>query len=234
MLAFGPDGYLYIGFGDGGSGGDPLGNGQNLTTLLGKILRINIDPDGAVAYAIPSYNPFPPVSGGRPQNGAIWDYGVRNPWRFSFDRESGGLFIGDVGQDAWEEIDVEPAGQGGHDYGWNIMEGNACYGAATCNQTGLTLPVLSYPHSEGCAVVGGYVYRGTQYPELDGRYVFSDSCSGTLWALNADDALAGRSVEKVQLGKVQFSPSSFGEDESGELYVVDLAGSIYRLVASAN
>ncbi|HEY5488449.1 MAG TPA: PQQ-dependent sugar dehydrogenase [Candidatus Limnocylindrales bacterium] len=231
MLAFGADGDLYIGLGDGGSGGDPQGNGQNLDTLLGKILRIDVA--SGTSYAIPADNPF--VSGtaaGGPARPEIWDYGVRNPWRFSFDRQTDALFIGDVGQDAYEEVDVEQPGSGRHDYGWSLMEGLHCYGATTCNQTGFTLPAVEYPHSLGCAVTGGYVYRGSAYPSLVGRYVFGDYCSGRLFAFIADDALAGRPVAALQVGQVPFSISSFGQDEAGELYVVDLAGAIYRLVAA--
>jgi len=230
MLAFGADGDLYIGLGDGGSEGDPQGNGQNLDTLLAKILRIDVESGSP--YAIPADNPF--VSGqaaGGPARPAIWDYGVRNPWRFSFDRQTGALFIGDVGQDAYEEVDVEPPGSGRHDYGWSVMEGLHCYGASTCNQTGFTLPAVEYPHSLGCAVTGGYVYRGLAYPSLVGSYVFGDYCSGRLFAFNADDALAGRPVAALQVGQVPFSISSFGQDEAGELYVVDLAGAINRLTA---
>jgi glucose/arabinose dehydrogenase len=232
MLAFGADDDLYIGLGDGGSEGDPNGNGQNLDTLLAKILRIDVS--SGTAYTIPADNPF--ASGqaaGGPAKPEIWDYGVRNPWRFSFDRQTGALFIGDVGQDAYEEVDVEQPGSGRHDYGWSVMEGLHCYGATTCNQTGMTLPVVEYPHSLGCAVTGGYVYRGSAYPSLVGSYVFGDYCSGRLFAFNADDALAGRPVTAVQVGQVPFSISSFGEDEAGELYVVDLAGAIYRLAAAS-
>jgi glucose/arabinose dehydrogenase len=233
MLAFGADGDLYIGLGDGGSEGDPQGNGQNLDTLLAKILRIDVESGSP--YAIPADNPF--VSGraaGGPARPEIWDYGVRNPWRFSFDRQTGALFIGDVGQDAYEEVDVEQLGSGRHDYGWSVMEGLHCYGASTCNQTGFTLPAVEYPHSLGCAVTGGYVYRGLAYPSLAGSYVFGDYCSGRLFAFNADDALAGRPVAVLQVGQVPFSISSFGQDEAGELYVVDLAGAINRLTAQGS
>ncbi len=233
MLAFGADGDLYIGLGDGGSEGDPQGNGQNLDTLLAKILRIDVESGSP--YAIPADNPF--VSGqaaGGPARPEIWDYGVRNPWRFSFDRQTGALFIGDVGQDAYEEVDVEQLGSGRHDYGWSVMEGLHCYGATTCNQTGFTLPAVEYPHSLGCAVTGGYVYRGLAYPSLVGSYVFGDYCSGRLFAFNADDALAGRPVAALQVGQVPFSISSFGQDEAGELYVVDLAGAINRLTAQGS
>ena len=223
MLAFGPDGYLYIGTGDGGSGGDPQGNGQNLDTLLGKILRIDVD--AGQGNAIPIDNPFA-AGGGLPE---IWSYGLRNPWRFSFDRLTGAMFIADVGQNAWEEVDAEPAGSGGRNYGWNIMEGERCYAKARCLVAGLTLPVAVYPHDDGCSITGGYVYRGSQFPALYGGYVFADYCTGTLWALDAQDALEDGSADITALGSVPFSPSSFGEDELGELYVVDHGGAIYQL-----
>ena len=223
MLAFGPDGYLYIGTGDGGSGGDPQGNGQNLDTLLGKILRIDVD--AGQGNAIPIDNPFA-AGGGLPE---IWSYGLRNPWRFSFDRLTGAMFIADVGQNAWEEVDAEPAGSGGRNYGWNIMEGERCYAKARCLVAGLTLPVAVYPHDDGCSITGGYVYRGSQFPALYGGYVFADYCTGTLWALDAQDALEAGSADITALGSVPFSPSSFGEDELGELYVVDHGGAIYQL-----
>jgi glucose/arabinose dehydrogenase len=229
MLAFGSDGYLYIGAGDGGSAGDPLGNGQNWATLLGKILRVNIDSGDP--YAIPDGNPFPPNNhgGALPE---IWDYGMRNPWRFSFDRATGALWIGDVGQDQFEEIDVEPAGSGGHDYGWNIMEATHCYAAAECARDGLTLPVAEYSHLVGCSITGGYVYRGAAYPQLVGQYVFADYCTGHLWTLDAAVALASGHGQVVQRGNnTSLSPTSFGEDETGELYLVNGSGQIFRLVA---
>ncbi len=232
MIAFGADGYLYIGMGDGGSFGDPFGSGQNLMTLLGKILRINVDSGDA--YGIPANNPFPPGNraGIVPE---IWDWGLRNPWRFSFDRETGALFIGDVGQGRREEIDAENAGIGGRNYGWNVMEGTGCYAQATCGQTGLTPPVFDYGRDAGeCAVTGGYVYRGAQIPSLVGTYLFSDYCTGTLWGLDAEAALSTGSAAAVQLGTTDLSPSAFGEDESGELYIVDYsAGAIYRIVEHA-
>jgi len=236
MLAFGADGDLYIGLGDGGSEGDPQGNGQSLETLLGKILRIDVNPadvSAGATYAIPVDNPFSTGQrSGLPAKPEIWDYGLRNPWRFSFDVKTGALFIGDVGQDSYEEVDVEGPNSGGQNYGWKVMEGDHCYGAATCDQTGLTLPVVEYPHSQGCAVSGGYVYRGSSYPGLDGFYVFGDYCSGRLWAFNADDVPAGLPITAVQVGQVPFNISSFGEDEAGELYVVDISGAIYRITAT--
>jgi glucose/arabinose dehydrogenase len=229
MIAFGADGYLYIGMGDGGSGGDPQGNGQALAALLGKMLRIDVDSGDP--YGIPGDNPF--VGGSaRPE---IWSLGLRNPWRFSFDRETGAMFIGDVGQGAREEVNAEPAGAGGRNYGWNIMEGDICFSTDPCNTDGLlTMPVAVNDRGRGeCAITGGYVYRGANWaPELTGAYVFSDFCTGTLWALDANAALANGRAEVFELGSAGFGPSSFGEDEAGELYVVNLSGEIYRLVAA--
>lgn len=226
MLAFGPDGYLYIGLGDGGGGGDPQGNGQNPATLLATILRIDVDAGDP--YAIPDDNPFAGSPGdARPE---VWDYGLRNPWRFSFDSVTGALFIGDVGQSSWEEIDAEPAGQGGRNYGWNVMEGEECYAAASCSRDGLTLPVAVYGHDQGCSVSGGYVYRGAAIPGLYGGYVYADYCSGRLWVLDADAALASGTAMPSQAGQLPFAVASFGRDQAGELYVVDLAGAIYRLI----
>jgi glucose/arabinose dehydrogenase len=232
MLAFGPDGYLYIGTGDGGSGGDPLGNGQSVTTLLGKILRIDIDSGDP--YGIPPGNPFavgqiPEVGHGRPE---IWDWGMRNPWRFSFDRDTGALWIGDVGQGEYEEVDAEPAGAGGRNYGWNVMEGRHCYAIASCDEGGLTLPVTEYSHQVGgCSITGGYVYRGQAYPALLGQFVFSDYCSGNLWAIDAAAAQASGSVDLTQYGNAPINPTSFGEDEASELYLVNGAGQIFRVTA---
>jgi len=222
-LAFGPDGDLYIGMGDGGSGGDPFGNGQSLTTLLGKVLRIRPGPaDGTgPAYTIPADNPFAADPSAKPE---ILAYGLRNPWRFSFDRSTGDLWIGDVGQDAWEEVDVIRAGDPrtpAPDFGWNLMEGRHCYGASSCSREGLTLPVAEYGHDQGCAIVGGYVGRDPADPTLLGGYLFGDDCSGNIWALDAarptrtDPILVLRSGRQV---------SSFGEDEAGRLYLTDLAG----------
>jgi glucose/arabinose dehydrogenase len=218
QLRFGPDGYLYNGTGDGGSGGDPLGNGQNTSTLLGKILRIDVD--GGTPYAIPLGNPF---SGG---GGLleIWAYGLRNPWRFSFDRLTGRLFAGDVGQNSYEEIDL--ISRGGN-FGWNIMEGNHCYSPQTgCDSTGLILPIDEYNHALGNAVIGGYVYRGEQYPALKGVYLFGDFGSSRIWALTETDQ---GTWTRTQLLTAGFDISSFGEDESGELYVVNYGGSLHRL-----
>ena len=230
MLAFGPDGYLYVGTGDGGSAGDPHGNGQSLDTLLGKILRIDID--NSDPYAIPPDNPFaggqiPEVGHGRPE---IWDWGLRNPWRFSFDRQTGDLWIGDVGQNIYEEVNAEPAGTGGRNYGWNTMEGMHCFTGSGCAQDGLTLPVAEYTHSQGCSITGGYVYRGSALPQLAGQYVFADYCSGRIWALDAATALSTGSAEPSEYGRLPINPTSFGEDEAGELYLVSEGGQIYRLI----
>jgi glucose/arabinose dehydrogenase len=224
-LAFGPDGYLYIAFGDGGSAGDPQGNGQSLATLLGKILRISPRPaDGE--YAIPPDNPFVGSGGARPE---IWAYGLRNPWRFSFDRATGDLWIGDVGQNSWEEIDVQPAGSpGGLDYGWNLLEGTHPFAGQVPGDLQTVPPVYEYPHDgTTCAVTGGYVYRGTDIPTLVGAYVFADFCRGALEAFVLHDGVA---TGHRDLGPTVDGPASFGEDENGELYVLSLSGPVYRLV----
>jgi glucose/arabinose dehydrogenase len=224
-LAFGPDGYLYISMGDGGGQNDQFGNGQNRNVLLGKILRIDVDapPASGRAYAIPPTNPFA-TSGGAPE---IWAYGMRNPWRITFDREWDDLFIGDVGGGAWEEINRQPAdAPGGLNYGWPIMEGRHCR-SGSCTITGLVQPIAEYDHGSGCSVIGGYVYRGTAQPELDGVYVFGDWCSGFLFTLQVDE---GTITPKVVL-QSGMQVSSFGEDEAGEIYLVDFAGGgLYHVV----
>jgi glucose/arabinose dehydrogenase len=229
MIAFGPDGYLYIAMGDGGAGGDPHDNGQNPQALLGKMLRIDVDGDEP--YAIPGDNPFlgdPNVAR------EIWAFGLRNPWRFSFDRHTGDLFIGDVGQANQEEIDAEPAGQGGRNYGWKIMEGDRCFIGNSCDRTGLTLPVAVNDRRRGeCAIIGGYVYRGEEFPQLQGTYVYSDSCTGGLWTLDARTAVEQAQADTSEVGLAERGPSSFGEDEAGGLYLVDLSGGVYRVVAEA-
>ncbi len=213
-LAFGPDGYLYIGMGDGGSEGDPLGTGQRLDTLLGKILRIDVRGD---TYAIPVDNPFLNQQGARPE---IWAYGLRNPWRFSFDRATGDLYIGDVGQDSYEEIDFQAAGSaGGPNYGWSIMEGFHPYKGGSI--AGLTPPVAEYDHTSGnCSVTGGYVYRGSAISALAGIYVFGDYCTGQTWVLHRFPEGWGM----AQWFGMNIAISSFGEDEAGELYVLDYRG----------
>ena len=224
-LLFGPDGYLYAFFGDGGSGGDPQGNGQNRTRLLGKVLRLDIDhPDGDAAYSSPEGNPFLNTFG----RSEIWLMGMRNPWRNSFDRATGDLWIGDVGQNAWEEIDVARAGIGGLNFGWNRMEGNHCYPPGSgCKRGGLTSPVTEYGHDRGCTVVGGYVYRGSKYPSLVGVYLFADYCSGRIFAI---DPSTDNFRNPVEVGQAGNGISSFGEDAAGELYVTQLNGDISRVV----
>lgn len=223
-IGFGPDGYLYIATGDGGGGGDPLGNGQNKNSLLGKMLRIDVN--GAQPYAIPPSNPFASGGGAR----EIWAYGLRNPWRDSFDRERHDLYIGDVGQSAYEEIDRAGSGIGGQNYGWNVMEGFSCYNAATCSTAGKTLPITAYAHgsggSIGCAVTGGYIYRGTLQPALQGQYILGDYCTGRIWTMYQDENVA----DLVSQGQFAVDISSFGEGENGEIYVTDLGGTLYRLV----
>jgi glucose/arabinose dehydrogenase len=226
-LAFGPDGYLYIGLGDGGSGGDPEGNGQSLSTLLGKMLRIVPTFSGDRPYRVPADNPFVGRADARPE---IWAYGLRNPWRYSFDRVTGDLWIGDVGQSAWEEVDFQPSGSaGGENYGWNRMEGDHAYGGAA-PPAGAAPPVYEYSHDQGCVVTGGYVYRGRAIPDLVGAYVFADFCAGALEAIRLQD---GRVIDHRALGPVVSSLSSFGEDADGELYAMSLGGELYRLAPGA-
>lgn len=223
-----PDGTLWIGTGDGGSSGDPLGNGQRLTTLLGKLLRIDPTAAGSAPYTIPRDNPFAGRSDAR---GEIWALGLRNPWRFSFDRVGGDLWIGDVGQNRWEEVDRARAGEaGGTNFGWNVMEGRHCFDPAVgCPTDGLTLPVAEYDHAQGCAITGGFVYRGTAIPALAGTYVYADSCSGRIWGVEA----AAEAPAPRLLASTGASIVSFGEDDAGELYVADVgSGAISRLVAS--
>jgi glucose/arabinose dehydrogenase len=223
LLKFGPDNYLYIGLGDGGSAGDPINSGQRLDTWLGKILRIDVSKaDGT--YVIPPNNPFVGDEGALPE---IWAYGVRNPWRFSFDQATGAMFMGDVGQNQWEEINYSPAGESGGNFGWKIMEAGHCYEAADCDQDGLVMPIFEYDHTQGCSVTGGYVYRGDRFPALRGNYFFADYCLGTIWRLAPDGN--GRWAPAMLLDS-ELVISSFGEDVNGELYVTDHArGAIYRL-----
>ena len=252
QLAFGPDGYLYIGTGDGGGGGDPNGNAQNTDSLLGKLLRIDVEfaktmqssgsfinylpiitknssepPDGQ-AYRIPADNPFVGNAGYREE---IWALGLRNPWRFSFDRLTGDLYIGDVGQNTWEEVDYQPSSSsGGENYGWNIMEGFECFNSSTCSTSGLTLPIFTYQTNvEGCSVSGGYVYRGSNIPGLQGKYLLGDYCSGKIWGLQKN----GSSWENTELLDSPYQISSFGEDEGGEIYFADrTGGTIYQIIES--
>ncbi|HEX6748364.1 MAG TPA: PQQ-dependent sugar dehydrogenase [Longimicrobium sp.] len=226
LLLFGPDGKLYVGLGDGGGGGDPQGNGQNLAALLGKILRIDVD--GAQPYAIPADNPFAGQAGRR---GEIWIYGVRNPWRFSFDASSSLLYVADVGQNAWEEVNVVSARTGGLNFGWNLMEGMHCYNAGSCSQQGLTLPVAEYGHGDGCSITGGYVYRGSAIPAVRGHYFYSDYCNGWLRSFRWDGAQAAdpRQWDVGSIGNV----TSFGEDMSHELYITTAGGRVLRIAPAS-
>jgi glucose/arabinose dehydrogenase len=222
-VVFGPDGYLYLGLGDGGSGGDPQGNGQSLSTLLGKILRIDIDNGNP--YAIPTGNPF-----SSPQAAEIWAYGLRNPWRFSFDRLTGDLYVADVGQDAWEEVDFLPAGSPlGANFGWNFREGMHPYAGTPPSDSVLIDPVAEYDHGQGCSVTGGYVYRGEELPAWKGVYLYGDFCSGKIWGLLRDASGAWQNRLLFESG---LNISSFGEDAAGELYLTDLNGAVYRLKAT--
>lgn len=228
-VEFGPDGMLYVAMGDGGSAGDPQGNGQNLDTLLAKILRIDVagpGPNGA-PYRIPADNPFVATVGARPE---IWLTGLRNPWRMRFDRSTGDLWIGDVGQGAWEEIDVARAGTSGQDYGWNRMEGFHCYEPSSgCDQTGLTLPITEYGHDNGCAVIGGVVVRDARQGLLDGGYLFGDDCSDNLWLI---DPAGDEQREPTRVAQMGRSLSSIGEGEDGTVYATSLGtGELLRLSA---
>jgi glucose/arabinose dehydrogenase len=223
-VAFGPDGLLYLGLGDGGSGGDPQGNGQSTNTLLGKILRIDVDHGDL--YAIPPDNPFAQGGG----KGEIYAYGLRNPWRFSFDRATGDLWIADVGQNSWEEIDYLPAGSPpGANFGWNYREGLHAYQGNPPARLKLVDPVAEYGHDQGCSVTGGYVYRGAALPAWKGVYLFGDYCSGIVWGLSPRDNGGWQMTKLFDTG---VNISSFGEDEAGVLYLVALSGEIYRLDAS--
>ncbi len=232
-IAFGPDGYLYIGLGDGGSAGDPGNRAQSRGTLLGKLLRIDVDRrTGSLQYGIPSTNPYV----GRSGLDQIWAYGLRNPWRFSFDRATGDLWIGDVGQGRWEEIDRASAFKGrnagrGLNFGWRVMEGAHCpRPSSRCVRTGMALPVTEYGHGGSrCSVTGGYVYRGTDFPDLVGAYFFGDYCSGEIWFV---DRGAARGVSPTRALDTAAQITSFGEDESGELYLTDAAGTVFRVTDS--
>jgi glucose/arabinose dehydrogenase len=219
-LAFGPDGYLYIGTGDGGSGGDPLGNGQSLNTLLGKVLRIDVD--GAEPYAIPTDNPFAHSTEDLQE---IWAYGLRNPWRFAFDPASGDLFIGDVGQGDWEEINFQPSTSlGGENYGWNVREGLHPFSGDAA--PGMIDPVAEYGHDQGCSVTGGVVVRDPSLPEWNGVYLYGDYCSGRVWGLLPGDASTWRTL---LLFDTDFNITAFGQDAAGGVYLVDQRGGVYRL-----
>jgi uncharacterized protein (TIGR03437 family) len=223
QIRFGPDGYLYIALGDGGSAGDPLGNGQNLGVLLGKLLRVEVESQPG-RLLIPPDNPFVNRAGAR---GEIWAYGLRNPWRFSFDRATNDLWIGDVGQDSFEEVDFQPASShGGENYGWNIMEATHCFLTAQCSMQGLTLPVAEYSHDFGCSITGGFVYRGRGSPGLRGLYFYADFCSGRVWSIERQ----GAAFVNRQVLNTGFNVTSFGEDEAGEVYLVNAGnGTLHRL-----
>jgi glucose/arabinose dehydrogenase len=223
QIAFGPDGYLYIGLGDGGSRSDPQGNGQDITTLLGSILRIDVAqiPDGR-NYTVPPSNPFVDIPGAK---GEIWAYGFRNPWRFSFDQKTGEMWVADVGQDAWEEVSLVLKGG---NYGWNVLEGHACYKPRQgCSvPPDAAAPLIVYDHKEGCSVTGGYVYRGSQFPNLVGTYIYGDFCSGTIWGFRDSTA---ETAENTVLAQTDLAITSFGQDVEGELYLVSQDQGIYQL-----
>lgn len=222
MIAFGPDNFFYIAFGDGGGANDQFQNGQNRATLLGNILRIDVDrTSDNLEYAIPNDNPFfGNTDGWRTE---IWAWGLRNPWRFSFDCETGNLWAADVGQGDWEEVDLIEEGK---NYGWNIMEGFHCFRSVNCDMIGLTLPIHEYSHSQGQSITGGYVYRGKQIPELNGIYIYGDYVSRRIWGLRYEN---GQVTSNVLLGTNEARVSSFGEDEAGEVYIVGHNnGKIYR------
>jgi glucose/arabinose dehydrogenase len=227
QVVFGPDGLLYMGLGDGGSQNDPEGRGQNLSDLLGSILRLDLHP--GTSYSVPVDNPFVGQAGIRPE---IWSFGLRNPWRFSFDRATGDLYIADVGQNRLEEVDVAPATEGsgrGANYGWNIMEGSQCLSGEACDQDGLTLPVFEYSHAQGCSITGGYVYRGSAIPSLQGLYFFADYCEG--WVRSFRHA-SGTALELTDWPTLRPGGpiTSFGEDAAGELYVLSSSGGVFKVV----
>ena len=246
FLEFGPDGYLYISIGDGGSAGDPEERAQDLSNLFGTIIRIDVSAESG--YAIPKDNPFYNKENIKNE---IWHYGLRNVWRFSFDKKNGDLYMGDVGQNEWEEIDYQSfESSGGLNFGWNIMEGNHCYGEDNedCNSNGTVSPIFEYPNDanyaktiigwdqpdmHGCSVTGGYVYRGKNKPSLYGRYFFGDYCTGKVWSLennNGKVSLINHTDELLQaMNKTEFYLSSFGEDAEGELYLIDYSGDVYSI-----
>ena len=221
LVLFAPDGRLLIGLGDGGSGGDPQGHGQNRGTLLGSLLRLDIDR--TLPYVIPADNPFVNTAGAR---GEIWAWGLRNPWRFAIDRTDNLIYIADVGQGSWEEINVQPATAGGVNYGWNIMEGRHCFRTTTCNTSNLVQPAIEYDHSQGCSVTGGAVYRGAQIPEIRGHFFYSDYCSGWIRSFRYQN---GQATQERDWSLNAGSVLSFGEDAAGELYVLTGNGTVFRL-----
>ena len=226
LAMFGPDGMLYLGLGDGGGGGDPDLNGQNVNSLLGKLLRIDVNSGDP--YGIPSGNPFATRTDARRE---IWAYGLRNPWRFAFDRSAGNLYVADVGQNALEEVNVVASTRAGVNYGWNITEGSSCYNAGSCNRNGLELPVLEYGHGNNqCSVTGGFVYRGTAIPQLAGTYFYADYCAGWVKSFTYNGSASDqRDWNFGSIGNV----TSFGEDSSGEIYITSSNGRVYKIVRGA-
>ena len=246
-ITFGLDGYLYIGLGDGGSAGDPEKRAQDLSSLFGSILRIDINTDDY--YLIPKDNPFINIENAKSE---IWSYGLRNPWRFSFDKLTGDMLIGDVGQSLWEEINFEPfLSKGGKNYGWNILEGNHCYPEdSKCSSDGFTMPSFEYPNNanyaktlfgikqpnmDGCSITGGYVYRGDKLKDMNGKYIFGDYCTGKIWSINISEGNGENLVNHTNsimksIGKKEFYLSSFGQNNDGEIFIVDYNGTIYKLV----
>jgi glucose/arabinose dehydrogenase len=223
QVVFGPDGYLYVGLGDGGGAGDPMDRAQNLGDVLGSILRL--DP---AAGSAPEDNPFQNRAGARPE---IWSYGLRNPWRFSFDRLTGDLYVADVGQDRWEEVSVSPAPDGGRavNFGWNRMEGLHCFTSGSCPQDGLTHPLLEYGHDQGCSITGGYVYRGAAVPEIQGHYFYADFCRGWVRSFRYHD---GQVTDQAQWPALEPGGSvpSLGEDAAGDLYLLSSVGRVFKIV----
>jgi glucose/arabinose dehydrogenase len=217
-IQFGPDGFLYIGLGDGGSGGDPKGHGQNTQTLLGSMLRIDVNNGNP--YAIPESNPFAKSSNGLPE---IYAWGLRNPWRWSFDRETGAMWVADVGQNNWEEVSLVT--QPGN-FGWNAKEGSHCYQSAKCDNPDYVEPIIEYSHDKGCSITGGYVYRGKAIPDLRGTYIYSDFCSGIVWGARKN---AQGQYESFQLFDTGLNIASFAEGNDGEIYLVHIRGEIYRI-----
>ena len=230
QITFGADGMLYVALGDGGSGGDPFGNGQNTATLLGSLLRIDVDnPDPGMNYGIPADNPF---AGSASARGEIWIYGLRNPWRFAFDDVDGLLYVADVGQNSFEEVTIVRADESGVNFGWNIMEGMSCFNSATCDMSGLVMPVLQYDNTGftgNCSITGGYVYRGSAITGLQGHYFYSDFCGGFLRSFRFD---VGAVADEQDWGLVAGSVTSFGEDVAGELYMLVAEGRVFKIVAA--
>jgi glucose/arabinose dehydrogenase len=230
QITFGPDGFLYLGLGDGGGSGDPGHRGQDRSDLLASILRLDVQ--SGTSYTVPADNPY--VGQEPAVRSEIWSYGLRNPWRFSFDRATGDLYIADVGEAAIEEVDVAPAAEArgkGANFGWSIMEGSRCFGSAQCDQTGLTLPTFEYTHAEGCSIIGGYVYRGSALPTLQGLYFFGDFCEGWVHSFRYSGGAAAEVTDWPAL-RTSSSLSSFGEDAGGELYLLESSGRVSKIVSA--